>query len=50
MTTEIKGDLILEADYKIEDNLIVHGDIKGKDGVKYNIDARDINARDILER
>ena len=47
--TEIiyKGDLILEEDFKTEKNLIVRGNISGKDGTRYNINARNIDAGDI---
>ena len=47
--TEIiyEGDLVLESDFKTEKNLIVHGDIKGKYGKRYNIDAKNIYAENI---
>jgi len=56
MTTEteteyiVNGDLILEEDFKISKNLIVHGNIKGKDGERFNIDALDIDAWNIDAR
>ena len=43
----IEGDLILEANFKTEKKLIVTGNIFGKDGKRWNIDARNINALDI---
>jgi len=46
-TKTIKGDLILEKDFKFDGNLVVDGDIKGKDGKRWNINCRDINCRDI---
>ncbi len=47
--TEIiyEGDLILEEDFKTEKNLIVKGNILGKNEERWNINARNINARDI---
>ena len=47
--TEIiyEGDLILEEDFKTEKNLIVRGNISGKDGTRYNINARNIDAGNI---
>ena len=43
----IKGDLILIEDYEIDDDLKVEGNIYGKDGIRYNINARNIDAGDI---
>ena len=64
--TEINGNLELEKDTEYGDNLLVHGNITGKDGKRYNlivrgdidawnidawnIDAENINARDINAR
>jgi hypothetical protein len=46
--TEINGNLELEKDTEYGDNLLVHGNITGKDGKRYNLIVRgDINARDI---
>ena len=42
-----EGDLILTEDFKTEKKLIVKGNILGKDGKRYNINAWDINAWDI---
>ena len=46
-TKEINGDLILTEDFKFDGNLIVHGNIRGKDGRKYYIEASNIDAYDI---
>ena len=46
--TEINGNLELEKDTEYGDNLLVHGNITGKDGKRYNLIVRgDINAWDI---
>ena len=42
-----EGDLILTEDFKSEKNLIVHGNIRGKDGKRYNIKTENIDAWDI---
>lgn len=42
-----EGDLILTKDFKTCKHLIVKGNISGKDGTRYNINAWDINAWDI---
>lgn len=47
MTKIIEGDLILKAYYEVDDDLVVKGDISGKNGVKYNINAWNIDARNI---
>lgn len=39
MTKIIEGDLILESDFKIEEDLIVKGNIYGKDGKRWDINA-----------
>lgn len=46
-TKVINGDLILTKDFKFDGNLIVHGNIKSKDSISYNIYAYDIDAYDI---
>ncbi|GEM_PF-3342935 len=46
----VNGDLILTEDFKISKHLIVHGNIKGKDGERFNINAWNIDARNIDAR
>ena len=43
----VNGDLILTEDFKISKHLIVHGDVEGKDGERFNINARNIDAGNI---
>jgi len=43
----IEGNLELTEDLKIEGNLIVKGNIFGKNRIKYDINARNIDAWDI---
>ncbi|GFP29033.1 hypothetical protein, partial [Candidatus Hakubella thermalkaliphila] len=44
---EHEGDLVLDADLALDENLIVHGDIAGRDGRRFNIRAENINAENI---
>ena len=44
---KIKGDFIMTEDLNIEEDLIVEGNIYGKDGLRYNINAWNINALNI---
>jgi len=43
----VEGDFIMTEDLNIEEDLIVEGNIYGKEGVRYNINAWDITAEDI---
>jgi hypothetical protein len=43
----IKGDLIMTEDMTFHEDLKVEGNIFGKDGKKYNLNAHDINAWNI---
>lgn len=48
MTKIIEGNWIMEKDEIINEDLIVKGNILGKDGIRYNLKvAGDINARNI---
>jgi len=42
-----EGDLILTSDFKTSKNLVVRGRIYGKDGKAWNINAKNIDAKDI---
>ena len=44
---KIEGDFIMTEDLNIEDDLIVKGNIYGKNGIRYNITAGNIDAGNI---
>ena len=44
---KVEGDFIMTEDLNIEEDLIVKGNIYGKNGARFNIDAWDITAENI---
>ncbi len=47
---KVEGDFIMTEDLNIDEDLIVKGNIYGKNGIRCNINARNITARNIIAR